>query len=255
MSFLNPQPLTPPEMMPVGEYSAGPFTVANINSANYNQNPSMLPSNKILIQKGAYAGTKSNCAAAKGKFVPYKSMKGGNKNISPNDNMNGGMKLNAAPTHEEANPRHNADPKTYKLLGGGKKRRKHTMKKRKSMRKHKKHAKRHHKRSRRMHKKHSRKHKKHHKKHTRKHKKHHKKHTRKHKKHHKKHSRKHKKHTRRHRRRSMKGGKVGGPQPFSNVPISFGYSANLSHLKPSMSAVANPVPFKAYEGCSKVSRS
>ena len=247
MSSLNPLPLTPFEMMPVGEYSAGPFTVANINSANYNQNPSMLPSNKILIRKGAYAGTKSNCAAAKGKFVPYKSMKGGNKNISRNDNMNGGMKLNAAPIKGGdliSNPRHHAGHRTYDPLKGGKKRRKHTQKKRKSMRKHKKHAKRHHKRSRRMHKKHSRKHKKHHKKHTRKHKKHH-----------KKHSRKHKKHTRRHRRRSMKGGKVGGPQPFSNVPISFGYSANLSHLKPSMSAVANPVPFKAYEGCSKVSRS
>ena len=225
MSSLNPLPLTPFEMMPVGEYSAGPFTVANINSANYNQNPSMLPSNKILIRKGAYAGTKSNCAAAKGKFVPYKSMKGGNKNISPNVNMNGGMKLNAAPIKGGdliSNPRHHAGPRTYDPLKGGKKRRKHTQKKRKSMRKHKKHAKRHHKRSRRMH---------------------------------KKHSRKHKKHTRRHRRRSMKGGKVGGPQPFSNVPISFGYSANLSHLKPSMSAVANPVPFKAYEGCSKVSRS
>ena len=225
MSSLNPLPLTPFEMMPVGEYSAGPFTVANINSANYNQNPSMLPSNKILIRKGAYAGTKSNCAAAKGKFVPYKSMKGGNKNISRNDNMNGGMKLNAAPIKGGdliSNPRHHAGHRTYDPLKGGKKRRKHTQKKRKSMRKHKKHAKRHHKRSRRMH---------------------------------KKHSRKHKKHTRRHRRRSMKGGKVGGPQPFSNVPISFGYSANLSHLKPSMSAVANPVPFKAYEGCSKVSRS
>ena len=87
------------------------------------------------------------------------------------------------------------------------------------MRKHKKHAKRHHKRSRKMHKKH--------KKHTRKHKRHHKKHSRKH----KKHTRKHKRHSRRHHRR-MRGGKVGGPQPFSNVPMTFGYAANLKHLKP-----------------------
>ena len=245
MLSLNPQSLTSTEMMPVGEYSVGPFTVKNVNSANYNQNPSMLPSNKILIRKNAYAGTKSNCAAAKGKFVPYKSMKGGNNNkISPNSKMNGGMKLNAAPIKggDEPNPRHHAGPRPYNPIAGGKKRRKHTMKKRKSMRKHKKHAKRHHKRSRRMHKKH--------KKHTRKHKKHHKKHSRKH----KKHTRKHKRHSRRHRRH-MRGGKVGGPQPFSNVPMTFGYSANLRHLKPSMSAVASPVPIKAYDNCGKVARS
>ena len=241
MLSLNPQSLTSTEMMPVGEYSVGPFTVKNVNSANYNQNPSMLPSNKILIRKNAYAGTKSNCAAAKGKFVPYKSMKGGNK-ISTNSKMNGGNKLSTAPEHcDGANHRHAAFG-TYKHKLNGGKRRKHTMKKRKSMRKHKKHAKRHHKRSRRMHKKH--------KKHTRKHKKHHKKHSRKH----KKHTRKHKRHSRRHHRR-MRGGKVGGPQPFSNVPMTFGYSANLRHLKPSMSAVASPVPIKAYDNCGKVARS
>ena len=241
MSNLSPANLTSHQMLSVSDNSVGPFTVDNINGANYNQNPTMLPSNEILIPPHASAGTKSNCAAAAGKFVRYKSLIGGNK-ISRKSNMNGGMKLNAAPGGDEPNPRHNAGPRTYDPLKGGKKRRKHTMKKRKSMRKHKKHAKRHHKRSRKMHKKH--------KKHTRKHKKHHKKHSRKH----KKHSRKHKKHSRR-RHRRMRGGKVGGPQPFSNVPMSFGYSANLKHLKPSMSAIASPVPIKAYDNCGKVSRS
>uniref|UniRef100_A0A6C0CRP4 Uncharacterized protein n=1 Tax=viral metagenome TaxID=1070528 RepID=A0A6C0CRP4_9ZZZZ len=234
---LSPAPLTQHQMLSIGENSVGPYTQANNSDVNFNQNPTTLPSNKILIKKNAYAGTKSNCAAAKGKYVKYQD---GNK-IGGYNKMKGGNKLSLDPTQckDPTNPRHNPDPSSYDPVAkkGGKRRR--TMKKRKSMRKHKKHSKRHHKRSRKMHKKH--------KKHTRKHKKHHKKHSRKH----KKHTRKHKKHSRRHR---MRGGKVGGPQPFSNVPISFGYSANLSHLKPSMSAVANPVPFKAYEACGKVSR-
>ena len=250
MSNLSPANLTSHQMLSVGDNSVGPFTVNNINGANYNQNPAMLPSSKILIPPHASAGTKSNCAAAAGKFVRYKSLAGGNK-ISRKSNMKGGKKLSLNPANckGDVNHRHHAlgtydngpVPRPLEIKVGGKRRR-HTMKKRKSMRKHKKHAKRHHKRSRKMHKKH--------KKHTRKHKRHHKKHSRKH----KKHTRKHKRHSRRHHRR-MRGGKVGGPQPFSNVPMTFGYSANLKHLKPSMSAIASPVPIKAYDNCGKVSRS
>ena len=244
MTSLSPANLTSHQMLSVSDNSVGPFTVNNINGANYNQNPAMLPSNKILIPPHASAGTKSNCAAAAGKFVRYKSLSGGNK-ISTNSKMKGGNKLSTAPQHcDSANHRHaafgtynNGDVKRPLAIKGGKRHR-HTMKKRKSMRKHKKHAKRHHKRSRKMHKKH--------KKHTRKHKRHHKKHSRKH----KKHTRKHKRHSRRHHRQ-MRGGK----QPFSNVPMSFGYSANLKHLKPSMSAIANPVPINSYDNCGKVSRS
>ncbi len=249
MSSLSPANLTSHQMLSVSDNSVGPFTVDNINGANYNQDPSMLPNNKILIPPHASAGTKSNCAAAAGKFVRYKSLAGGNK-ISCNSNMKGGKKLSLDPANcnGDVNHRHNAlgtydnspVPRPLEIKGG--KRRRHTMKKRKSMRKHKKHAKRHHKRSRKMHKKH--------KKHTRKHKRHHKKHSRKH----KKHTRKHKRHSRRHHRR-MRGGKVGARQPFSNVPMTFGYSANLKHLKPSMSAIASPVPIKAYDNCGKVSRS
>ena len=249
MTSLSPANLTSHQMLSVSDNSVGPFTVDNINGANYNQNPTMLPSSKILIPPHASAGTKSNCAAAAGKFVSYKALAGGNK-ISRKSNMKGGKKLSLEPANckGDVNHRHHAlgtydngpVPRPLEIKGG--KRRRHTMKKRKSMRKHKKHAKRHHKRSRKMHKKH--------KKHTRKHKRHHKKHTRKH----KKHTRKHKRHSRRHHRR-MRGGKVGGPQPFSNVPMTFGYSANLKHLKPSMSAIASPVPIKAYDNCGKVSRS
>ena len=96
MSNLSPANLTSHQMLSVSDNSVGPFTVDNINGANYNQNPTMLPSNEILIPPHASAGTKSNCAAAAGKFVRYKSLIGGNK-ISRKSNMNGGMKLNAAP--------------------------------------------------------------------------------------------------------------------------------------------------------------
>ena len=237
MSNLSPANLTSQQMLSVSSNSVGPFTVKNISGANYNQDPTMLPSNKILIRQDAYAGTKSKTAAAEGKYISYKDLAKGNK-ISSKSNMIGGNKLSLDPANCKGgvNHRHHTFgtypngpvPRPLALVGG--KRRRHTMRKRKSMRKHKKHAKRHHKRSRKMRRKH-------------------KKHTRKHKKHDKKHSRKHKRHSRRHRR--MRGGK----QPFSNVPMSFGYGANLELLRPSMSAIANPVPIKAYDNCSKVARS
>ena len=245
---LSPAPLTTHETLSVGTASTGPFTVSNIDGANYNQPPNMLPNDKILIRKDAYAGTKSNCTAAKGIFQSYKSMSGGNK-ISTNSNMKGGNKLDAAPTEggQEPNPRHNTNPKPYNPLVGGKRRR--TMK-RKAMRKSKRHSKRHHKRSRKMHRRRRQ--------HTRKHKKmvkimkrKHKKHTRKHKKRSLRHKKRSLRHKRRHSRRMR-----GGNQPFSNQPLSASYSANLAHLKPSMSGIANPVPIKQNMlTCAKVPRS
>ena len=238
---LSPAPLTTHETLSVGTASTGPFTVSNIDGANYNQPPNMLPNDKILIRKDAYAGTKSNCTAAKGIFQSYKSMSGGNK-ISTNSNMKGGNKLDAAPTEggQEPNPRHNTNPKSYNPLEGGKRRR--TMK-RKAMRKSKRHSKRHHKRSRKMHRRRRQ--------HTRKHKKMVKIMKRKH----KKHTRKHKKRSLRHKRRHSRRMR-GGNQPFSNQPLSASYSANLAHLKPSMSGIANPVPIKQNMlTCAKVPRS
>lgn len=53
-------------------------------------------------------------------------------------------------------------------------------------------------------------------------------------------------------KRKMNG---GAPQPFSNEPISFGYSLNGSPINPNLSALANPMPYKAYYACENVPRS
>lgn len=224
-----PSKLTAHQMKSVGENSVGPDALANRNSINYNLAPNTFSESKILIPPHASAGTKSGAAAAAGKFVSYK----GGKNISLNTNMNKDS-VSFDPSKDNGNPRHHpvasAGSHKHPMKRGGKRRR--TMKKRKMARKHKRHSKRHHKRSRKMHKKRAHK--------TRRH----------HKRAHKKMTRKHKRHSRRHRR--MRGGM---PQPFSNVPISFGYSMNTARLSPKMSALANPIPIKAYENCGKVSRS
>ena len=49
----------------------------------------------------------------------------------------------------------------------------------------------------------------------------------------------------------MKG---GSPQPFSNEPLSFGYSFNGAPINPNDSALASPMPFKPYYACEKVAR-
>ena len=41
MSSLSPANLTSHQMLSVSDNSVGPFTVDNINGANYNQDPSM----------------------------------------------------------------------------------------------------------------------------------------------------------------------------------------------------------------------
>ena len=244
MHTLNPSSLTPQQMKPVGDASTGPAAVINSDMVNYNENPTSFSDPRILIRKDAYAGTKSGCVAARGQFKPYK---GGNK-ISTNGKMKGGNMLTTAPDNcntpagaerhatgcsASSNAGSPAPRPHHPVKGphhkGGKRRR--TMKKRKMARKHKRHSKRHHKRSRKMHKKRGNK--------TRRH----------HKRAHKKMTRRHKRHSRRHR---MRGGK---PQPFSNIPMSFGYSLNSTRLAPSMSALANPIPIKVYDNCGKVPRS
>ena len=40
----------------------------------------------------------------------------------------------------------------------------------------------------------------------------------------------------------------GSPQPYSNIPYTPGYSAG-TQLPPNLSALANPVPYKAYNHC------
>ena len=51
----------------------------------------------------------------------------------------------------------------------------------------------------------------------------------------------------------FRGGEVQGP-PFSNTSTSFGFSADLQHLSPHESALANPIPYAAYDASAKVSR-
>ena len=55
------------------------------------------------------------------------------------------------------------------------------------------------------------------------------------------------------KRHLFRGGEVKG-QHFSNTPMSFGYSADLQHLSPHESALANPMPYAAYDASAKVSR-
>jgi hypothetical protein len=49
----------------------------------------------------------------------------------------------------------------------------------------------------------------------------------------------------------MKG---GSPQPFSNEPISFGYTFDNANINADTSALASPMPFKSYFACEKVAR-
>ena len=51
--------------------------------------------------------------------------------------------------------------------------------------------------------------------------------------------------------KKMKGGKS---QPFSNEPLSFGYSIDDQNVNASTSALANPMPFKSYFACEDVAR-
>ena len=51
--------------------------------------------------------------------------------------------------------------------------------------------------------------------------------------------------------KKMKG---GSPQPFSNEPMSFGYSFDGSNVNASTSALASPMPFKSYFACENVPR-
>ena len=51
--------------------------------------------------------------------------------------------------------------------------------------------------------------------------------------------------------KKMKGGKS---QPFSNEPLSFGYSLDSKNISANTSALASPMPFKSYFACNNVPR-
>lgn len=53
------------------------------------------------------------------------------------------------------------------------------------------------------------------------------------------------------KKKSYKG---GSPQPFSNEPLSFGFTFDGSPINPNNSALASPMPYKPYFACEKVAR-
>lgn len=52
-------------------------------------------------------------------------------------------------------------------------------------------------------------------------------------------------------KKKMKG---GSPQPFSNQPLSFGYTIDDAGINADSSALASPMPHKSYFACEKVAR-
>lgn len=54
-----------------------------------------------------------------------------------------------------------------------------------------------------------------------------------------------------HSKRIMKG---GSPQPFSNQPMSFGYTFDNANINADSSALASPMPIKSYFSCDNVAR-
>lgn len=54
-----------------------------------------------------------------------------------------------------------------------------------------------------------------------------------------------------HSKKKMKG---GSPQPFSNQPMSFGYTFDNANINADSSALASPMPFKSYLSCDNVAR-
>ena len=54
-----------------------------------------------------------------------------------------------------------------------------------------------------------------------------------------------------HSKKKMKG---GSPQPFSNQPMSFGYTFDNANINADSSALASPMPFKSYFSCDNVAR-
>ena len=54
-----------------------------------------------------------------------------------------------------------------------------------------------------------------------------------------------------HSKKKMKG---GSPQPFSNLPMSFGYTFDNANINADSSALASPMPIKSYFSCDNVAR-
>ena len=207
-----------------------------LKPANYTADPTRFASSDAKVSGRGCAGTKSNVAAADGEYVSYQ--KGGNSSYDENP-MGGGpvgdiTGPNAGPGQFKVNSNtvtindsamgagegKSIEATLESMPGGGRKTRKTHSKKNS--------------------KKHSTKHS------TKRSKKHSKKHSTKRSKGGKKFKRATKHHKR--SRKNMRKQRGGKGQPYSNVPISFGYSAG-GVLPGDLSALANPVPYNVYDHC------
>ena len=196
-----------------------------LTPANYTADPTLYPSSDAKVSGCGCAGTKSNIAAAKGKFVSYESQSGGGYcdnctgpigEITGPDSGYGTVTSNKPapiprPSGLGAGQSMTSIAETLAAMpGGGRKTRKHK----------KKHSKKHSKKSRKGGKK-----------------------SRKHSKKSRKHSKKSRKSVKKHRTRKHRGGQR---QPFANVPLSFGYALG-GDLPGNKSALANPPPQHVYD--------
>lgn len=193
-----------------------------LTPANYTADPTLYPSSDAKVSGCGCAGTKSNIAAAKGKFVSYGSQSGGgycDNCTGPIGEITGPASGYGTVTSNKPAPiprpcglgagqSMTSIAETLAAMpGGGRKTRKHK----------KKHSKKHSKKSHKGGKK-SR-----------------------------KHSKKSRKSVKKHRTRKHRGGKR---QPFANVPLSFGYALG-GDLPGNKSALANPPPQHVYDHCQK----
>ncbi len=222
-------------------------------SVNYEFNPANYSSNVGKIDGHGCQGTVCNVTAAEGIFVDEKGQSGGD-GYSATDEAPGPIMGPAAgysiikPYHEDRVVRDTEVPASFR---GGKRTMKHkwggkrvVKRATKKVRKMHKHSSIHkntagHKRSR------------HHKmKRTRYVRSHHKhstmwKHTG---------GKAKKHHTKRHHIIMKRGGSaIGGPQPYSNIPITFGQTFDTK-LGPNESALANPTPLLPYNTCATIAR-
>lgn len=248
-SNLNPGDFANPNSV-IGAYSAS--AAATQTTTNSEAVPNRFSDNLVYVGSNTYGGTTSNVQAAKGQYV---RLSGGRKLFTRNNKMNGGTKLGmnlentsasvgtigaGYPGHIEVDhsadrPNQPANKIASSDIKGGRRNRRRT--KNKQLRKMKK-TKRNNRntRARKSHKKRG--------------------------------ARMGRKIRDSKRRRSnkkkgagsysshSKGKKMKGgtPQPFSNKPMSFGYSFDGKNVNASTSALASPMPFKSYFACNNVQR-
>ena len=214
----------------IGAYTVGPAFVEA--DANYAESPDMFSSPFAKVSGHGCAGTMCNDAAARGEYISYKKMIGGQKLMA-----SCGLGSNSLPA-PITGPKsghgnfcsydNGAAPNAQDLKGGRRRRHARNTKKRGAKKAAKRSAKKHAKRSAKKHAKRSA----------------------------KKHARSKKRTHKRGRagRRVMHRHRGGYSIPGSNVPFSLAYSLGAP-LPNKESALANPPPQHAYDHCAPIKRS